>query len=142
MSTEVKRVIIIEIEDSSSNIVDRILSELHRDDTKVKDEREYIAIKDLEIITAEKKVLKNGVDVNLTAIEYRVLLYLVAHPGWVYTKEQIYEALWDEESDSTMQAVAIVISRLRGKIEDDPKNPEYIVTVSGFGYRFMKKEKW
>ena len=94
------------------------------------------------VITAEKKVLKNGVDVNLTAIEYGVLLYLMAHPGWVYTKEQIYEALWDEESDSTMQAVAIVISRLRGKIEDDPKNPEYIVTVSGFGYRFMKREKW
>lgn len=141
MPSKVKRLVIIEVEDSSTDLVERLLMDL-KNEEKVKDEREYIRIKDLEIMTDEKKVMKRGKKVELTSLEYEVMRYLIKHPGWVYTKEQIYEALWDEDSESTIQAVAIVISRLRKKIEDDPKNPEYVKTVPGFGYKFLNRDHW
>lgn len=141
MPSKVKRVVIIEVEDASTDLVERLLRNLKNED-KGKNEREYIRIKDLEIMTDEKKVLKRGKKVELTWIEYEVMRYLMKHPGWVYTKEQIYEALWDEDSESAIQAVAIVISRLRKKIEDDPKKPEYVMTVQGYGYKFLNREYW
>ena len=94
----------------------------------------------LEIRLHQRRVLKDGKDINLTRLEYGVLCYLAASPGRVFTKAQIFEAVWSMESDSCQSSVANVIYSLRKKIEPDSKNPTYIKTVLGIGYKFTYGE--
>ncbi len=81
---------------------------------------------------------KNGVPLVLTATEFKILAYLMQSPGKIFTKVQIYQAISGgmlANDDSTMM---VHISRIREKIEDDPKNPVYIKTVRGLGYKIEK----
>ena len=94
----------------------------------------------LEIRLHQHRVLKDGKDINLTRLEYGALCYLAASPGRVFTKAQIFEAVWSMESDSCQSSVANVIYSLRKKIEPDSQNPTYIKTVLGMGYRFASGE--
>jgi DNA-binding response OmpR family regulator len=88
---------------------------------------------------ASCSLTKNGADVPLTAIEFKILSLLMENRGKVFTKSRIYEHVWDggfyESDDNT---IMVHISRLREKIEDDPRNPEYLKTIRGLGYRFEK----
>ena len=95
----------------------------------------------LEIRLHQRRVLKNGIDVSLTRLEYGALCYLAASPGRVFfTKAQIFEAVWSMESESCQSNVANVICNLRKKIEPDNRNPTYIKTVLGIGYKFASGE--
>ncbi len=94
----------------------------------------------LEIRPHQRRVLKDGIDVSLTRLEYGALCYLAANPGQVFTKTQIFEAVWSMESESCQSSVANVIYNLRKKIEPDSKNPTYIKTVLGMGYKFASGE--
>ena len=94
----------------------------------------------LEIRLHQRRVLKNGIDVSLTRLEYGALCYLAASPGRVFTKAQIFEAVWSMESESCQSNVANVICNLRKKIEPDSRNPTYIKTVLGIGYKFASGE--
>ena len=90
---------------------------------------------DTHMLTLEKK----GVPINLTATEYKILVMLMKSPGRVFTKMQIYEEVnvdYYANDDNTMM---VHISNLRDKIEDDPKNPRYIKTVRGLGYKIEKQ---
>ena len=87
-----------------------------------------------------RRVLKNGIDVSLTRLEYGALCYLAASPGRVFTKEQIFEAVWSMGSESCQSSVSSVICNLRKKIEPDSRNPTYIKTVLGIGYKFTSGE--
>lgn len=81
---------------------------------------------------------KSGRPVDLTDTEYGILSLLAAHPGAIYSAKQIYEAVWDEPYDRSVNATLMVhISRLRNKIEQDLKDPRLIKTVWGRGYRFV-----
>ena len=73
-------------------------------------------------------------------MEYGALCCLAASPGRVFTKEQIFEAVWSMESESCQSNVTNVICNLRKKIEPDNKNPTYIKTVLGIGYKFASGE--
>ena len=84
----------------------------------------------------QRRVLKNGTDIPLTRLEYGALCCLATSPGRVFTKAQIFEAVWSLESESCQSNVANVICNLRKKIEPDSKNPTYIKTVLGVGYKF------
>lgn len=80
-------------------------------------------------------VTKDGSRIELTAKEFDILKLLLKNPKKVYTKEQIYSLVWNDAYFGDENAVNVHISRLRNKIEDNPRSPEYVVTVWGIGYR-------
>ena len=94
----------------------------------------------LEIRLHQRRVLKDGADIRLTRLEYGTLCHLAASPGRVFTQEQIFEAVWSMDSKSCQSCVVNVIYNLRKKIEPDSKNPTYIKTVLGIGYKFDPKK--
>ena len=89
----------------------------------------------LEIRQTQHRVFMNG-GINLTRLEYNTLVFLASNPGIVLTQTQIFEAVWNMDSDSCHAGVVNVIYNLRKKIEPDSKNPTYIKTVLGVGYKF------
>ena len=91
---------------------------------------------DLQILLSEKKVYRNGKAILLNRHEFDALVYLARHPGWVRSKEQIYEAVWTAEVADYENAVMWCISRLRKKLEPYPDRLQYIHTVKGVGYKF------
>ena len=93
----------------------------------------------LEIRQHQRRVLQNGEELNLTRLEYSTLILLASNPGIVLTQEHIFEAVWNMNSDSCHSSVVNVIYNLRKKIEPDSKNPTYIKTVLGVGYKFDVK---
>lgn len=90
----------------------------------------------LEIRQIQRRVIQDGKEVNLTRLEYSTLVFLASNPGIVLTRSQIFEAVWNMDSDSCHSSVGNVICNLRKKIEPDSKNPTYIKTVLGVGYKF------
>ena len=80
-------------------------------------------------------VTKNGERIELTATEFEILKLFLQHPKKVYTKEQLYSLVWKDAYFGDENAVNVHISRLRGKLEDDKRNPRYILTVWGIGYK-------
>lgn len=82
-------------------------------------------------------VYKDDVLVELNAKEYMLLQHLMENPGRVFTKKQLYKAVWDEDIYYDDNTIMVHISHIRKKIED-PKNPEYIKTIRGIGYKFLK----
>ncbi len=88
----------------------------------------------------EMSLSKDGRAVPLTPTEYRILWKLMKAPGRVYTRAQIYESINGEYTESDDQTMMVHISKLREKIEDDPKNPRYIITVRGLGYKMEDGE--
>ena len=88
----------------------------------------------LEVDLAAHEVIVAGKPVRMTAREFELLTVLVQHPRQVFTREHLFELVWGSYGDRS--AVSVYISRLRDKIEDDPTDPCYIVTVWGAGYRF------
>lgn len=80
-------------------------------------------------------VKKNGKEIELTAKEFEILKLLLQNPKKVYTKEQIYSLVWNDAYLGDENAVNVHISRLRTKIEDNPRDPQYIITVWEIGYK-------
>ena len=90
----------------------------------------------VQINAALGKVYKNGQDVFLSALEYRLLMTLANHAGQVLSRNQLLESIWDVSGDFVNDnTLTVYIKRLREKIEDDPQNPVVIETVRGLGYR-------
>ena len=94
----------------------------------------------LEIRQSQRRVFQDGEEVNLTRLEYNALVFLASNPGNVLTQEQIFEAVWNMDSDSCHSSVVNVIYNLRKKIEPDSRKPTYIKTVLGIGYKFASGE--
>jgi DNA-binding response OmpR family regulator len=92
--------------------------------------------RDLELRPASGTVTKRGQPVPLTATEFRLLCELVDNAGIVLSREQLLERVWGYDYLSDSRVVDAHVRRLRAKVEDDPANPDYIVTVRGLGYRF------
>lgn len=80
---------------------------------------------------------KNGRELELTARELEILLYLAQNKGRVVSRERLYEAVWGEDSYGCDNTVMVHIRHLREKVEDDPAAPRYIVTRKGLGYRLV-----
>lgn len=81
------------------------------------------------------RVTKDGEEIDLTAREFAILRLFMEHPRKVYTKAQIYSLVWQDIYMGDENAVNVHISRLRGKIEDNPREPRFVVTVWGIGYK-------
>ncbi|MEI5907519.1 response regulator transcription factor [Bacillus spongiae] len=95
-----------------------------------------IAIHNIKINTLEGKVYKQGNEVDLTALEYRLLLIFANHIGQVLSRNQLLERIWDIAGDFVNDnTLTVYIKRLREKLEDNPQNPTIIKTVRGLGYK-------
>ena len=86
-----------------------------------------------------KEVTVDGESVKLTPIEYNILLLLVKNQGRVFSTDQIYESIWNEEAIGADNTVAVHIRHIREKIEIDPKDPRYLKVVWGVGYKVEKQ---
>lgn len=96
----------------------------------------------IEVERLARTVRKNGVPVELTASEYRLLCLFMENPGLVLTPDQILGKLWDcEENYLNNNTLTVYIRRLRAKIEDEPSAPQRIVTVRGMGYKWNAGEE-
>lgn len=89
----------------------------------------------LTINTNDYSVMKKNEKIELTAKEFEILKLLMKNPQKVYTKEQLYSSVWKDAYFGDENAVNVHISRLRNKIEDNPRDPRYIITVWGIGYK-------
>jgi DNA-binding response OmpR family regulator len=96
---------------------------------------EVITIKNMNIVPERRQVTIAGKNVELTAREFELLLYFARHPGIVYSRTQLLDKVWGYGHDGYEHTVNSHINRLRKKIEIDPANAEYIVTVWGVGYK-------
>lgn len=103
--------------------------------TKEEKPNERLLFRNLSMDIENYTVEKQGKAIKLTAKEFELLKLFLQHPNRVYTKEQLYSLIWDDAYFGDENIVNVHISRLRNKIEDDARNPEYIQTLWGIGYR-------
>ncbi|MES9938471.1 MAG: response regulator transcription factor, partial [Sedimenticola sp.] len=90
----------------------------------------------LVIDTDKRKVVVEGREIDLTAREFDLLLHFASHPGQVFNRLQLLDQVWGYNHDGYEHTVNSHINRLRAKVEKDPSNPDYILTVWGVGYKF------
>ena len=94
-----------------------------------------LSVGELRMNLEDYTVSKQGKEIELTAKEFEILRLLLQNPRKVYTKEQIYSLIWNDAYFGDENAVNVHISRLRNKIEDNPRSPKYVITVWGVGYK-------
>lgn len=123
-------------------LVARVKSQLRRYTTlgnmKEVEEGRIFKTGGLEINDDLKEVTVDGEFVKLTPIEYNILLLLVKHQGKVFSINQIYESIWNEDAIGADNTVAVHIRHIREKIEINPKDPRYLKVVWGVGYKVEK----
>lgn len=102
--------------------------------------RNKVAVLNLSIDLDNFTVLKNDIEISLTAKEFQILRLLATHPNQVFTKGQLFESVWKDTYYGDDNVINVHIRRLRSKIEDDPSKPAYIKTVWGIGYK-MERSK-
>jgi DNA-binding response OmpR family regulator len=90
----------------------------------------------MEIDTDARSVTVNGKVAELTSREYDILLFMASYPNKVFSKDQLFDRIWGMEALGDTTTVTVHIGKIRDKVEEDPKNPQYIETVWGAGYRF------
>lgn len=95
---------------------------------------------DFVIDTVKQAVYKNGKHVHLTLVEYKLLLVLARHPERPFSREELIEKIFGFDYEGDDRTIDQHIKNLRHKIETDPKKPDYILTVYGYGYRFVGRK--
>jgi len=94
----------------------------------------------LVVDDVKKRVTVDGDEINLTALEYKILLLLIKSIDRVFSSEQIYEAVWNEPAFYVSKTVSVHIRNIREKIEINPKEPRYLKVVYGLGYKVVSVE--
>lgn len=118
---------------SPRELVARIRARLRR--IRTVEEEKDIVRQDLRINVDHFRVSIRGVQIELTPKEFELLRVLAAHPGKVYSRDELLERIWGYEYAGDTRTVDVHVRHLRQKIEKDPSNPEYIETLRGIGYR-------
>lgn len=123
---------------SVSELIARVGAQLRRSN-------EYLTLRDKSVTTVTYKNLsidkgkccafKDGEPIELGAKEYKLLLYFMENPERVFTKRQLYHAVWEEDYYYDDNTIMVHISRIRSRIEDDPQQPKYLKTIRGIGYK-------
>ncbi|KJS86523.1 MAG: transcriptional regulator [Peptococcaceae bacterium BICA1-8] len=129
---------------SLKEVAFRIKAQLRRkyylgNELKNDDKKSSYRFGDIIIDECKSLVLKNGAEIELTAKEFRLLLYLDKNPNHILSKRKLYEAIWGEEYMGDDNTIMVHIRHLREKLEDDPGIPQYLVTVKGLGYKLVVK---
>jgi two-component system, OmpR family, response regulator ResD len=120
---------------SPAELVARVDAVLRRIDTSPSSS-EPLACSDMTIDPASRRVFVRGEEVQLTQREFDLLLFLARHPGQVFSRNQLMDAVWQYSFYTDTSTVTVHIRRLRAKTEVDPARPQHIETVWGVGYRF------
>lgn len=142
MKTGDGKIMILIFKDSEKQILDKIMTVLAEESqiTEVPTKSvPNLSFPGLTILLHQWKVLRNDLEIPLTHFEFSTLSYLAGQPGRIFTKEQIYRHVYREEPQGEIDnLIYCIIRSLRKKLESDPRNPRYIITVRGVGYKFMK----
>jgi two-component system, OmpR family, alkaline phosphatase synthesis response regulator PhoP len=123
---------------SPAEVVSRVRAHLRRRRMDAQAANIKYELRDLVIDVSRRQVWVRGEQVDLTTTEFGILSLLATHPGWVYSRQQIMQQLWDGDFYGEARSADVHIQRIRKKIESDPKNPHYIQTVRGIGYKFAE----
>lgn len=129
---------------SPSVLVARVkahLAQYHRLKPQTAAAPKLLTVGPLSADPAQHCIRKNDAELALKNKEYELLLFLMRHPGQVFSREDLYEMIWGLESMGDNITVAVHMNRLREKIEDDPSHPTLLQTVWGVGYRLNKGER-
>jgi len=124
---------------SPNELVARVKAHLNRFDRltgKAEKIKHIIQIKNLTINQISHHVFLDNLEINLTTKEFEILNFLASHPNIVFSKEQLYDHVWGDDSYGDIATIAVHIKKIRDKIEKDPQNPRFIDTLWGSGYRF------
>ncbi len=119
-------------------LVSRVRAHLRRRrlDSSAAKQTQKLQVPGLEVDLLRREVLSQGETVSLTAKEFEVLVLLASSPGRVYSREQIMRHLWDGDFFGEARAADVHVQHIRKKVEPDPQNPRYVLTVRGAGYKF------
>jgi two-component system alkaline phosphatase synthesis response regulator PhoP len=104
--------------------------------TTTQDERQILTFKHLKIDTVRHEVERDGEQIELTLLEFNLLATLAAYAGMVLSREQLLERVWGYDFYGEERVVDVHIGHIRQKLEIDPADPQFIVTVRGVGYKF------
>lgn len=124
---------------SPSELVARVKAHLARYDRLVGSasaQNDLIEIRGLKIDKTARRVWVNGEEKQLTTKEFELLTYLAEHPNHVFSKQELFKAIWDMDSIGDIATVTVHIKKIREKIELNTNKPQYIETIWGVGYRF------
>lgn len=124
---------------SPSELVARVKAHLARYERLIGDsarENEVIEIRGLKIDKTARRVYVNNEEKNFTTKEFDLLTFLAENPNRVYTKEELFQKIWDMDSIGDIATVTVHIKKIREKIEFNTSKPQYIETIWGVGYRF------
>lgn len=101
-------------------------------------DRRHLHVGGLHVDLDQRLVRREGQNLDLTAKEFDLLVHLMRHPTRIFSRAQLLDDVWGTTHDTFEHTVNSHINRLRSKLEPDPSNPRYIVTVWGAGYRFAR----
>lgn len=124
-------------------VVSRVQALFRRIDSFAKvdmQEQEVIEIGDVRLNIRSCQLFKSGIQKELTSYEFKILELLMREAGRVLTKAHIYEQVWGEEYIGDENLIMVYISKIREKIEDNPRKPIHLITIRGLGYRFEKSK--
>ena len=125
---------------SSVELLLRIEALLRRKERKANTEAangDMYTVGNIKIDFKRQEVRVGEKPAELTPKEFKILSYMAAHPGEVFSREQLHEYVWGEGYSGELTAIAVFIRKIREKIEKDPSVPRYLVTVWGIGYKFQ-----
>lgn len=103
---------------------------------QVEPEQPYLQYQDITLYPQECRVMIKGKEVNFSPKEFKILELFMNYPRRVWSRDQLLEKIWGHDFIGDSKTVDVHIRWLREKLEEDPSNPKYLVTVRGFGYRF------
>ncbi|MDA2520124.1 response regulator transcription factor [Bacillus cereus] len=130
---------------SALEIIARVQAHLRRsyefNEKAIEGKEKQIHMGDLVLDHHSCTLYKSSESITLSATEYKILTLFMKEPGRIFTKKQIFESVWSDYYCADDNTIMVHISRLREKLEDSPKNPVYIKTIRGLGYRFARKEE-
>ena len=131
--------LILTFEDSEEEILNHIISCVNtgaRAFQVIENAKTNLSYGDIVILLDKRELFRKQEKIDLSFIEFEILHLLMRSPGRVFSKEQIYDIIWNEPYSGDYNVVMRHICNIREKIEDDPGHPVYIQTVRGVGYRF------
>lgn len=124
---------------SPSELVARVKAHLARYQSLtsgVRSNNEILSIRGIKIDKTARRVFINGEEKTFTTKEYDLLTFLASNPNHVFTKDELFQEIWDMDSIGDIATVTVHIKKIREKIETDTSKPQYIETIWGVGYRF------
>lgn len=137
------KIMILSFDEEEEHVVKEILSWIKnkRIETLVTvPERKEIVFPGLKIELQQQRIFCEEREIELSPLEYRLVSYLALSPGQVFSKNQIYRAVYGEiEIEKIDNIIYCLVKGVRNKIETDPQHPQYIQTIRGMGYRFCKQ---